>query len=92
MTPSPGAQGVGSQRCRGPRRPLPQAACPFPQTAGLLVNQVTLDGERMLRLCLMETSLTYANTSRVPARTADADQMGPARGGPSPAASSPAAP
>lgn len=46
----------------------------------------------MLRLCLMETSLTYANTSRVPALTADADQMGPARGGPGPAASSPADP
>lgn len=82
---------MGSQRCRGPRRPLPQTACPFPQTAGS-VNQVTLVGERMLRLCLMETSLTYANTSRVPARTADTDQMRPARGGPSPAASSPAAP
>lgn len=24
---------MGSQRCRGPRRPLPQTACPFPQTA-----------------------------------------------------------
>lgn len=72
--------------------PPPRPPVPSPRPPGSYVNQVTLDGERMLRLCLMKTSLTYANTSRVPARTADADQMGPARGGPSPAASSPAAP
>lgn len=72
--------------------PSPRPPVPSPRPPGSYVNQVTLDGERMLRLCLMETSLTYANTSRVPALTADVDQMGPARGGPGPAASSPADP